>query len=62
MRGSTRNSIGGMPIVVQRVDLLGHLHRAELRREGRAGAAGHDDAGHHAPISRTMAIATRSAT
>ena len=29
------------------VDLLRHLHRAELGGEGGAGAAGHDDAGHH---------------
>ena len=30
----------------QCVDLLVHLHRAELRGEGRAGPAGHDDGGH----------------
>ena len=30
----------------ERVDLLGHLHGAELRGERGAGAAGHDDAGH----------------
>ena len=47
MRGRTRNSIGEMPTVVKRVDLLRHLHGAELGGEGRAGAAGHDDAGHH---------------
>ena len=28
------------------VDLLVHLHRAELRGEGGPGAAGHDDGGH----------------
>ena len=32
----------------QRVDLLVHLHRAELRGEGGAGAAGHDDRRHDA--------------
>ena len=34
------------PMVVKRVDLLGHLHGAELGGEGGAGAAGHDDGGH----------------
>ena len=29
------------------VDFLSHFHRAELRGEGRAGSARHDDAGHH---------------
>ena len=43
MRGSTRNSIGEMPKVWKRVDLLVHLHGAELRGERRAGAPAHDD-------------------
>ena len=46
----------------QRVDLLVHLHRAELRGEGGAGAAGHDDGRHHGAHLRAMAMPTRSAT
>ena len=49
MRGSTRNSMGGMPMVLQGIDLFIDLHGAELRRKRRARAPGHDDAGHHRP-------------
>ena len=46
-RGRTRNSIGDETEGRECIDLLVHLHGAELRGERGAGAAGEDDADHH---------------
>ena len=62
IRGSTRNSSRRNAHGGQRVDLLIRVHRAELRREGRAGSARHDDGGHDAADLAVIAIATRLAT
>ena len=42
-RGRIRTSIGRQAHDLQRVDLLAHLHRAELGGDRRAGAAGDHD-------------------
>ena len=52
-RGKTSTPIGLSPITVQRVDLLAHLHRADLGGDGAARAAGdHDRGQQHAEFAQ----------